>query len=56
MHAKFDEFGVLARLFVPDLTGPRALPVTSPETAINRCDFGAACTGCVRCRQPRWWR
>lgn len=33
MHAKFDEFGVLARLFVPDLAGPRALPIAPPEPA-----------------------
>lgn len=33
MHAKFDEFGVLARLFVPDIAGPRALPIASPAMA-----------------------
>lgn len=53
MHAKFDEFGVLARLFVPDLAGPRALPVAPVET---RCGFASVCMGCFRCRGPRWWR
>ena len=56
MHAKFDEFGVLARLFVPDLAGARALPIDISEITAGRCGFGAACTGCDRCRQPRWWR
>jgi len=56
MHAKFDEFGVLARLFVPDLTGPRAFPIAFPEPASRASGCGAACVGCFRCRQPRWWR
>jgi hypothetical protein len=42
MHAKFDEFGVLARLFVPDLVGPRALPIASSEPAAGSAGLGGS--------------
>jgi len=60
MTAKFDEYGNrFARLsvFVPDIGGPRALPVDPyAPMGTGRCSCTASGARCFRCSTPHWSR